>query len=107
MTIFDEIRTQAYLKWEQAGYPDGMDVHFWLIAEKEFFSNPVICARCFRYHTKNLPDICTNCGHRMHEPTRLVSTQDILLGMLSYDVWKEIVEIEDKRVFDSLLSIAG
>jgi len=31
----DEIRLNAYLKWEAAGRPDGDEVQFWLEAEKE------------------------------------------------------------------------
>lgn len=31
----DQIETQAYLKWEAAGYPASDGVEFWLEAEKE------------------------------------------------------------------------
>jgi hypothetical protein len=34
----DRIRELAYLKWEQAGYPAGDGVNFWLDAEKELKS---------------------------------------------------------------------
>lgn len=32
---YEEVRTRAYLKWEAAGKPHGMDVEFWLVAEQE------------------------------------------------------------------------
>ena len=31
-----QIRDRAYLKWEQAGRPDGLSDHFWHEAEREF-----------------------------------------------------------------------
>ena len=31
----DQIRARAFFLWEQAGYPEGDGVQFWLEAEKE------------------------------------------------------------------------
>lgn len=35
---WQEIRLEAYYKWERAGRPQGRDLEFWLAAEKEFFT---------------------------------------------------------------------
>jgi len=35
LTREDKIRTRAYGKWEQAGFPEGDGVNFWLEAEQE------------------------------------------------------------------------
>lgn len=37
LTMEDAIRVLAYLKWNDAGRPDGRDEEFWLEAEKEFY----------------------------------------------------------------------
>ncbi len=35
--MIEEIRTSAYLKWENAGHPEGDGVPFWLAAEQEYW----------------------------------------------------------------------
>jgi hypothetical protein len=34
----EAVRARAYFLWEQAGYPEGDGVEFWLLAEQELHS---------------------------------------------------------------------
>ncbi len=35
----ERIRSLAFSKWEQAGYPHGQDIEFWFLAEREIAEN--------------------------------------------------------------------
>lgn len=40
-----KIRKLAYIKWEQAGKPEGQDLEFWFIAEKDIQEKNMLFSR--------------------------------------------------------------
>ena len=54
MTLEEQTRELAYLNWEQAGYPQGDGVNFWLEAEQAVLSDVV--RKEIKRHSLRSPD---------------------------------------------------
>jgi hypothetical protein len=58
-TVEDRIRARAYELWESDGCPQGRDLDYWSMAEREILEEPIAAARALadQVVTANLPKL--------------------------------------------------